>query len=283
MDNKRLYTPQKIKESIARGGLKLTKSLGQNFLTDGNIVRKICDASGVTKEDTVLEIGPGIGTLTEELALRAKIVIAVEIDRHLIPVLEENLAEYPHVHLIHADILKTDVEALVQTYAQGTPVRVVANLPYYITTPILTGLMEHEGLVRSITAMMQKEVAERMTAGPGDSAYGSLSVFTQSFADAQIAFTVPRTVFIPQPNVESAVVHMEMKTKDEKLDAAFFAFVRKAFSLRRKTLVNSLSHQDGYDKDAIRSALEETGLPPSVRAEALAAGELFALYTLLRD
>lgn len=283
MDKKRLYTPQKIKESIARGGLKLTKSLGQNFLTDGNIVRKIVDAAGISKNEVALEIGPGIGTLTEELALRAKAVIAVEIDRHLIPVLQENLAPYDNIHLVHADILQTDVDALIETYAAGHPVRVVANLPYYITTPILTGLLERGGKIKSITAMMQKEVAERLTAGPGESAYGSLSVFTRSFADARIAFVVPKTVFLPPPKVVSAVVHMPLKEKDERLDSDFFLFVRKAFSLRRKTLVNALSYGDGYSKDAVRAAIVQAGLSESIRAEALSAEQLYAVYTALRD
>lgn len=283
MDKKRLYTPQKIKESIARGGLKLTKSLGQNFLTDGNIVRKIVDAAGISKNEVALEIGPGIGTLTEELALRAKAVIAVEIDRHLIPVLQENLAPYDNIHLVHADILQTDVDALIETYAAGHPVRVVANLPYYITTPILTGLLERGGKIKSITAMMQKEVAERLTAGPGESAYGSLSVFTRSFADARIAFVVPKTVFLPPPKVVSAVVHMALKEKDERLDSDFFLFVRKAFSLRRKTLVNALSYGDGYSKDAVRAAIVQAGLSESIRAEALSAEQLYAVYTALRD
>ncbi len=210
-------------------------------------------------------------------------MIAVEIDRHLIPVLKENMAPYPNVHIVHGDILETDVEALLQACGEGRPVRVVANLPYYITTPILTSLLEREGGIQSVTAMMQKEVAERITAKPGHSAYGSLSVFVGSYTDAQIAFIVPNTVFIPRPKVASAVVHMELKTKDARYDAGFFAFVRRAFSLRRKTLVNALSHQEGYPREAIRKALKDTGLPENIRAEALSAAILFSLYERLRD
>lgn len=283
MEDKRLYTPQRVRESIERGKLRLTKSLGQNFLTDGNIVRKICDTSGIGTDEIALEIGPGIGTLTEELALRAKAVIAVEIDRHLIPVLRENLSSYDNIHLIHADILETDLCALLDEYADGAPVRVVANLPYYITTPILTRLLAADSRIASITAMMQKEVAERMTAGPGDPSYGSLSVYTSSYAQTEIAFIVPKTVFIPQPKVASAVVHMERIPKDERFDESFFAFVRKAFSLRRKTLLNALSHGDGYDRDAVRSAIAQADLQASIRAEALSADQLYGLYEILRD
>ena len=223
------------------------------------------------------------GTLTEELALRAKRVIAVEIDRHLIPVLEENLAPYENVRLIHADILETDADALIQKNGGGGPAKVVANLPYYITTPILTGLLEHTRLIQSITAMMQKEVAERIVAKAGEAAYGSLSVFVQSFADVQIAFSVPNTVFIPKPNVGSAVVHMERKEKDERFDPAFFAFVRKAFSLRRKTMANALSANDGYEKRAVIQALQAAGLPENIRAEAFHAEKLFSVFKVLRD
>lgn len=281
MENKRLYTSAAIMKSIEKGGLRLSKSLGQNFLKDGNIVRKICDTAEITEHDAVLEIGPGIGTLTEELSLRAKKVIAVEIDKHLIPVLEENLKERPNVKIVHADILKTDVDALLEAEAQGMRVLVVANLPYYITTPILTGLLASSARIFSITAMMQKEVAERLSATPGTSAYGSLSVFAQSYAVSEVAFTVPPTVFIPQPAVSSAVVHMVLKEKDASRDEGFFAFVRACFGQRRKTLVNALSHQTEIPKDEIRTVLIAAGLAENVRAEVLTGDELLSLYKSL--
>lgn len=283
MENKRLYTPAAIQDSIQRYGLRMTKSLGQNFLKDGNIVRKICEAAGVTEDDVVLEIGPGIGTLTEELSLRAKKVVAVEIDKRLIPVLAENLSWRDNVTVIEGDILQVDIAQILCEHAPTERVLVVANLPYYITTPILTALLESETKIASITAMMQKEVAQRLTALPKTSAYGSLSVYAQAYSDPETCFIVPPTVFIPMPSVASAVVHLVRKEVDSGMDATFFAFVRQAFGQRRKTMVNALSHQSEYAKDEIRAAITASGFSESVRAEALSAKELFAVYRRLCD
>lgn len=280
MDRKRLYTPSAIRESIERGGLRLTKSLGQNFLCDGNVVRNIAETAGIGPDDVALEIGPGIGTLTEELAYRAGKVIAVEIDRHLIPVLQENLAPYPHVHLVHADILKTDIPALLEEHAGGRPVHVVANLPYYITTPILTHLLETEGIA-SITAMVQKEVAERIAAPAGSAAYGSLSVFAQLFATIEIALFVPPTVFIPPPKVGSAVLHLKDIRRPAQAVPEMFAFVRKCFGQRRKTLANAASADGTWDKHTLQCALESLGHPADVRAQALTPAEFQALWLRL--
>lgn len=282
MRDKRLYTPQAVRESIERGGLRLTKSLGQNFLQDGNIVRKIADTAEISEEDICLEVGPGIGTLTEELSLRAHHVIAVEIDKHLIPVLSENLAWRENITIHHGDILKTDIHALVAPFIEeGRKIKVVANLPYYITTPILTNLLAAGELIESITAMMQREVAERIVAPVGSSNYGSLSVYMNHYANTEISFIVPPKVFVPPPKVESAVVHFTRKPGG-KMEEEFFAFVRAGFGQRRKTLVNSIHHNAGFEKEQIRSALLSLGLSEDVRAQALTGEEFQKLYLLLR-
>lgn len=235
----KLSNPKKTIEVIQKHGFDFQKKFGQNFLIDPHVLDKIIAAAGITKDDFVLEIGPGIGTMTQYLAEAAREVTAVEIDRNLIPILEETLAEYDNVTVINQDILKLDLEALSQEKNGGRPIKVVANLPYYITTPIIMGLYESHVPVNSITVMVQKEVAQRMQAGPGSKDYGALSLAVQYYASPYIAANVPPNCFMPRPNVGSAVIHLEsyqnppVSVKDEKL---MFALIRASFNQRRKTL-----------------------------------------------
>ncbi len=271
MENKRLYSPSYVKEVLANHGFRFSKSLGQNFLIDGNIVRRIVSESNITKKDNVLEIGPGMGTLTEELALNAKKVLAVEIDKALLPILDETLGEYDNVEIIHGDILDIDVEKLIEEKFDKGPVKVVANLPYYVTTPIISKLIEDQLNLESITVMVQKEVAERMAAGPGSKIYGSLSVFVNFYCDTEILIRVPKTVFMPQPKIDSSVIKLNLKKDLPDLDREkLFKIVRAGFSKRRKTILNSLSSY-GFDieKDQVREILEKVNISPSERAERL--------------
>ena len=254
------------------------KKFGQNFLIDARVIDKITDAAGVTKDDVVLEIGPGIGTMTQVLCERAKEVIAVEIDRNLVPILREDTCrEYDNLTIINDDILKTDIDALVRERG-GRPIKVVANLPYYITTPIVMGLLERHIPVQNITVMVQREVAERMQAKPGSKDYGALSLAVQYYAEAYIAAYVPQNCFMPRPNVGSAVIRLTLlpepsvKVKDE---GVFFAVIRAAFAQRRKMLVNSLagSPELNCSKERAAEVLAAAGLPESVRGEALAPAQ----------
>ena len=270
MNDKRLYSPSYVREVLHTYGFNFSKSLGQNFLIDGNIVRNICDEGQITKDDDILEIGPGIGTLTEELSIRANKVVAVEIDKSLLPILEETLGAYDNIDIVHGDILKLNLPALISEKFEKN-IKVVANLPYYITTPIITRLLEEEIEVDSILVMVQKEVAKRICASPGSKDYGSLSVFVQYYTEAEIVLQVPQNVFMPKPNVDSAVIHL--KVRDEKLSLkdkdTFFKVVRAAFSTRRKTVLNSLSQGLAIEKDEVRNILEKAGISPMERAENL--------------
>ena len=248
------------------------KKFGQNFLIDAHVLDKIVDAAGVTKEDVVLEIGPGIGTMTQVLCERAKEVIAVEIDKNLIPILREDTCrDYDNLTIINDDILKTDVDALVRERG-GRPLKVVANLPYYITTPIVMGLLEKRIPVQNITVMVQREVAERMQAGPGSKDYGALSLAVQYYADTYIAAYVPQNCFMPRPNVGSAVIRLSLREKppvEVKSESVLFAVIRAAFAQRRKTLANALSNGLGLGREEVVRALRSLGLPETVRGEAL--------------
>lgn len=254
------------------------KKFGQNFLVDPHVLEKIIRAAQISKEDVVLEIGPGIGTMTQCLAETARQVIAVEIDENLIPILKETLRAYANVHVIHEDILKVDICALAQEYHGGKPIKVVANLPYYITTPIIMGLFEQHVPIDSITVMVQKEVAERMQAGPGTKDYGALSLAVQYYAEAYLVANVPPNCFIPRPKVGSAVIRLTahqtppVKVEEEKL---MFALIRASFNQRRKTLHNGLNNSPEipYSKEEIGRALEDLGFSPSVRGEALTLGQ----------
>lgn len=271
MKDKRLYSPKYIREILDRYGFEFSKSLGQNFLIDGNIVRKISQEGNITKEDYVLEIGPGIGTLTEELALNAKKVVAVELDKSLLPILDETLKDYDNVGIIHGDILKVDINELIEERLAGGPIKVVANLPYYVTTPIIARLIEEDLNIESIIIMIQKEVAHRIVASPGNKQYGSLSVFVNFYTNPEILITVPKTVFMPQPKVDSAVIRLNLRKYLPEVDRKiFFQVVKAAFSKRRKTILNSLSSNPwGLDKTQIKQVLKEANISLDQRAENL--------------
>lgn len=265
MDNQRLYSPKYVKNLLSSYGFAFSKSLGQNFLIDGNIVRKIVAEANVAPEDYVLEIGPGMGTLTEELALNAKKVVAVEIDKSLLPILDETLGKYENVEIVSGDILKIDVDELIKEKLNGGPVKVVANLPYYVTTPIIGKLIESDLNIESIIVMVQKEVAERMSAGPGSKTYGSLSVFVNFYTIPEIVVKVPKTVFMPQPKIDSAVIKLTLRKQLPDVDRVqFFRVVKAAFSKRRKTIFNALSTY-GFDLD--RELFKEYLIKADIRLE----------------
>ena len=236
MENNRLYSPKYVKEIIDRYGFKFSKSLGQNFLIDGNIVRKIVQGANITKEDYVLEVGPGIGTLTEELALNAKKVVSVELDRSLLPVLEDTLQAYDNVEIVHGDILKIDVKKIIDEKFGGGPVKVVANLPYYVTTPILGMFLEENLNIESITVMIQKEVADRMVASHGSKTYGSLSVFVNFYSKPEIILKAPKTVFMPQPKIDSSVIKLNIKKElpDVNSEQLLITDVQSALDFQRE-------------------------------------------------
>ena len=282
-----LGTPTATAEVIQKYGFNFQKKYGQNFLIDANILDKIIDSAEITREDCVVEIGPGIGTMTQYLAENAREVIAVEIDKNLIPILEETLKGYENVSIVNEDILKVDLNRLVKERNEGKPIKVVANLPYYITTPIIMGLFESRVPLSSITIMVQKEVADRMQVGPGTKDYGALSLAVQYYARPEIMLNVPPTCFMPRPNVGSAVIRLTrfeeppVKTDDER---KMFSIIRAAFNQRRKTLVNALANGLSYaDKDGmmihvsrqeVSMALDQMGLSQTIRGEALTFARL---------
>ena len=272
--NEKLSDPKKTIEVIQKYQFAFQKRFGQNFLIDAHVLEKIVSAAGITKDDCVLEIGPGIGTMTQYLAERAGTVAAVEIDKALIPILEETLKDYSNVKVINQDILKVDINELVKEYNNGRPIKVVANLPYYITTPIIMGLFESNVPIDNITVMVQKEVADRMQVGPGSKDYGALSLAVQYYASPYIVANVPPNCFIPRPNVGSAVIRLTryqeppVQVKDPKL---MFKLIRASFNQRRKTLQNGLNNSPeiSFSKEEITKAIESLGVSPSVRGEAL--------------
>ena len=278
----KLSNPKVTIEIIQKYNFAFQKRFGQNFLIDGHVIGKIIRAAEITKDDVVLEIGPGIGTMTQYLAEAAGEVFAVEIDKNLLPILAETLAEYDNVPVVNEDILKVDIATLTG----GRPVKVVANLPYYITTPIIMGLFENHIPATSITVMVQKEVAERMQAGPGGKDYGALSLAVQYYAEPYIVANVPPNCFMPRPNVGSAVIrltrHSEPKivVKDEKF---MFKLIRASFNQRRKTLQNGINNSAelSIGKDAVVEALRKMGLPESIRGEALSLAQFAELSDLL--
>ena len=276
-----LGNPKNTIEVIQKYEFMFQKKFGQNFLIDTHVLEKIIEAAGVTQEDCVLEIGPGIGTMTQYLAENARHVVAVEIDKNLIPILKDTLSAYDNVTIINEDILKVDINALAQEYNGGRPIKVVANLPYYITTPIIMGLFESEVPIDNITVMVQKEVADRMQVGPGTKDYGALSLAVQYYAEPYIVTNVPPNCFIPRPNVGSAVIRLTrhqtppVEVDDPKL---MFRLVRASFNQRRKTLQNGLNNSPDipYTKEQIVAAIESLGVSATVRGEALTL-EQFAL------
>lgn len=282
MSGPTLGNPQKTIEVLQKYDFTFQKKFGQNFLIDTHVLDKIISAAHITKEDMVLEIGPGIGTMTQYLAEAAGKVIAVEIDRNLIPILEDTLSEYNNVRVINEDVLKLDLRKLADEENGGKAIKVVANLPYYITTPIIMGLFENHVPVESITVMVQKEVADRMQTGPGNKDYGALSLAVQYYAEPYIVANVPPNCFMPRPKVGSAVIrltrHKEppVEVKDEKL---MFDIIRASFNQRRKTLANGLNNSDKItcSKEIITKAIEKLGKGASVRGEALSLQEFASL------
>lgn len=276
----KLSNPQNTIQVIQKHGFAFQKKFGQNFLIDAHVLDKIIAAAGVTADDMVLEIGPGIGTMTQYLAERARQVTAVEIDTNLIPILKETLSDYDNVTVINEDILKVDIKKLAEEYNAGKPIKVVANLPYYITTPIIMGLFESGVPIDNITVMVQKEVADRMQVGPGSKDYGALSLAVQYYAEPYIVANVPPNCFIPRPNVGSAVIRLTrhqtppVEVKDREL---MFKLIRASFNQRRKTLLNGLNNSPelSFGKEQIAAAIEQLGVPAAVRGEALTL-ELFA-------
>lgn len=283
-----LGNPKSTLEIINKYEFAFQKKFGQNFLIDANIVEKIVRDAGVTKDDFVLEIGPGIGTMTQYLCESAREVVAVEIDTKLIPILKDTLGAYDNVSVINEDILKVDIKKLAEERNGGRPIKVVANLPYYITTPIIMGLFESHVPIDSITIMVQKEVADRMQVGPGTKDYGALSLAVQYYAKPQILINVPPTCFMPKPNVGSAVIKLQryenppVTVQNEKL---MFDIIRASFNQRRKTLQNGLNNAPNinYSKEQIVSAIEKLGVPATVRGEALTLEQFAKLSDILSE
>ncbi len=288
--NKDIATPIKTREILDKYGFSFKKSLGQNFLIDTNILRNIVQHSGVHAESGAIEIGPGIGALTEQLAKNCKKVVAFEIDQRLLPILKDTLSAYDNIQVIHEDILKADVANVIKEEFTGQvdDLHIVANLPYYVTTPIIMKLLEERLPLNSITVMLQKEVADRMAAAPGTKEYGSLSIAVQYYTTAAVAMIVPKTVFVPQPNVDSAVIHLQVRDKpavEVEDEAFFFEITRASFAQRRKTIQNNLVSQlpDGKaKKELILKGLEAAGIDPIRRGETLSLQEFADLSNALK-
>ena len=284
--NQKLSDPKKTIEVIQKYQFAFQKRFGQNFLIDAHVLEKIVSAAGITKDDCVLEIGPGIGTMTQYLAESAGQVIAVEIDTNLLPILTDTLKDYSNIKVINQDILKVDINELVKEYNNGRPIKVVANLPYYITTPIIMGLFESNVPIDNITVMVQKEVADRMQVGPGTKEYGALSLAVQYYAKPEIVAIVPPNCFMPRPNVGSAVIrltrHKEVpvQVNDEKL---MFKIIRASFNQRRKTLANGLNNAPDIhlSKEVIQESIEELGVPVTIRGEALTLQQFAQLSNII--
>ncbi len=282
----KLSNPKITIETIKKYTFHFQKKFGQNFLIDEHVIDKILRAADICKEDVVLEIGPGFGTMTQYIAERAKEVIAIEIDKNLIPILKDTLASYDNVSIINDDILKVDLNALADSKNNGRPFKVVANLPYYITTPIIMGIFENHVPVDSMTVMVQKEVAERMQAAPGTRDYGALSLAVQYYAKPYIAANVPPNCFMPRPGVGSTVIRLTrwkeppVAVKDEQL---MFQLIRAAFNQRRKTLQNSIHNFAGllFSKEQVSEALKQMSLPETVRGEALTLAQFAELADIL--
>lgn len=282
----RLSNPSYTAQIIRKYEFRFQKRFGQNFLVDANILGKICEAAEIGKDDMVIEIGPGIGSLTQCLAEAAGSVIAIEIDKKLIPILEETLSGCSNVRIINEDVLKTDLKKLIEEYGKGQRIKLVANLPYYITTPIVMGILEQRLPIESMTIMIQKEVAERMQAEPGSKDYGALSLAVRYYAKVRVIAAVPPGCFMPRPKVASAVIRLDLyedppyRARDEVF---LFKLIRAAFHQRRKTLQNALSNSSEIqrDKERIIAAISGLGLDASIRGERLGLSEFIALSDLL--
>ena len=283
-----LGNPQNTIEVLQKYNFVFQKKFGQNFLIDTHVLDKIIAAAEITKDDFVLEIGPGIGTMTQYLACAARKVVAVEIDKALIPILEDTLSDYDNARVINNDVLKVDIAKLAEEENGGKPIKVVANLPYYITTPIIMGLFENHVPIKSITVMVQKEVADRMQVGPGTKDYGALSLAVQYYAKPQILLNVPASCFMPRPNVDSAVIQLTRYEKppvevaDEHL---MFRLIRASFNQRRKTMTNSVGNSPelSVSKEQMAAALEKCGLSATVRGEALTLAQFAELANVLSE
>lgn len=279
-----LGIPQNTIAVLQKYNFVFQKKFGQNFLIDSHVLEKIVDAAQITDEDCVLEIGPGIGTMTQYLAESAREVVAVEIDRALIPILQDTLSGYDNVTVLNEDIMKVDVGRIVRERNQGKPIKVVANLPYYITTPIVMNLLENHVPLQSITVMVQREVADRMQVGPGTKDYGALSLAVQYYTKPEIVAHVPANCFMPRPSVDSAVIRLTryqeppVEVQDEKY---LFALIRASFNQRRKTLANGLANGMGIPREQVTAALEEMGLSATTRGEALTLEQFARLSNLL--
>ena len=278
-----LSNPTYTKAVLEAHGFSFKKQYGQNFLIDGNILDKIIESADITKDDFVLEIGPGIGTMTQRLCEEAKEVVAVEIDKTLLPVLEDTLSTYKNVTVINEDILQVDIKKLAEEKNEGKPIKVVANLPYYITTPIIMELFESHVPLESITIMVQKEVADRMQEGPGSKEYGALSLAVQYYSAPEVVCVVPPSCFMPQPKVASSVITLRCHEKppvecNEKL---LFQLIRASFNQRRKTLQNGLSNGLHFSKEEISQAIAEAGFSPTIRGEALSLQDFARLADIL--
>ncbi len=282
----KLYSKKEIRFIKDKHNFELSKSLGQNFLTDKNIIDKIVEGTQIGEEDLVIEIGPGIGVLTRELAVVAKKVIAIEIDKKLIPILEDTLKDLENIEVVNQDVLKVDMNKLITEAGTFENVRIVGNLPYYITTPIIMKLLEEQAPIESITVMMQKEVAERLKSGPGSKVYGAISVAVQYYCDVEYLFTVTRDVFYPPPKVDSAVIRLDIKDEKPVKDVnedKFWQCIKKAFSQRRKTLGNSLIGVDGLNKEEVKDLLEKVEIDEKRRAETLSIEEFGRIAKGLDD
>ena len=281
-----LGNPQNTIAVLQKYNFNFQKKFGQNFLIDTHVLDKIIAAANITKDDLVLEVGPGIGTMTQYLCEHARQVVAVEIDKNLIPILEDTLSEYDNVKVINADILKVDINKIAQEENGGRPIKVVANLPYYITTPIIMGLFESHVPIENITVMVQKEVADRMQVGPGTKDYGALSLAVQYYAEPYIVANVPPNCFMPRPKVGSAVIRLtshEQVPVEVQDEAFMFRLIRASFNQRRKTLVNGLNNSPEVNvpKEAILEALEKMGMSPTVRGETFSLEQFAELSNLL--
>ncbi len=276
----RLSSHKATKEVVQKHNFKFSKSLGQNFLIDTNVIDRILEGARVQEGDYVIEVGPGIGTLTKEMGKTAEKVVAIEIDKTLIPILEETLSDFPNIEVVNQDILKVDVQELVKEKLNGGPVKLIANLPYYITTPIVMKFLEEDIPVTDIVVMVQKEVADRMNAQPNSKDYGALSVAVQYYCDTEIVAKAPRHMFMPQPNVDSTVIGLhvrEEKKYNVDNEEVFFKTVKASFGQRRKTLLNSLGGLGFLNKDEIRTALQEANIDEKRRGETLSIEEFASL------
>ncbi|MEL7647242.1 MAG: 16S rRNA (adenine(1518)-N(6)/adenine(1519)-N(6))-dimethyltransferase RsmA [Sedimentibacter sp.] len=271
MDDKKLYSPKVMKDILDKYGFRFSKSLGQNFLIDGNIINKIAETAELDENSGVIEIGPGFGTLTQVLCQKAKKVVAIEVDRSLEKVHHETL-DYDNIKIIYEDFMKIDVDKLIKEEFQGLDVKIVANLPYYITTPIIMKILEERYKISRIVVMVQKEVAQRLNSKPGSKEYGAITLAVNYRADTEIAMIVPSSVFMPRPKVDSAVIRFDIlkKPRIEVLDEnILFAAIKASFGQRRKTLLNGLSNNLKLSKDVVKTALEQAGIDPGVRGETL--------------